>query len=263
MEKFVMAGKTAIRYRDMGIGERVIVLLHGYLESLEVWDDFAGELGKEFRVISFDLPGHGISEVLGTTHTMEFLADTLNSLLEKIGVDSVNVIGHSFGGYVALAFAKKYSNKCNSIVLFHSTCDSDTPERKKLREREIDIIKSGRKELLTTVNPGKCFAPQNRKRYISVIYELSEQAMLTEDDGIIAILNGIAEREPMNDFLHESPIKQLFIFGKHDEFMPLEYCEEVANNNPQARIEWLDNSGHIGFVEEFAKSVEIVKDFLN
>lgn len=262
MEKFVMAGSTAIRYRDIGIGTKTIVLLHGYLESLEVWDNLAGELGKSFRVIMFDIPGHGISEVHGEIHTMEFIADTLNALLEKLSISDVNLIGHSMGGYVALAFAKKYKEKVQSLTLFHSTPNKDSDIKVKERNREIEIIKGGRKELLTTLNPGKSFALQNRKRFIHVIDELSEQATLTEDDGIIALLNGMAAREDMNDFLASSPFKQLFIFGKNDEFIPNEYAESVAANHPQAKIVWLENSGHMGFVEEDKLSFEVLKEFL-
>ncbi|MEG1649450.1 MAG: alpha/beta hydrolase [Rikenellaceae bacterium] len=262
MEKFVMAGPTAIRYRDIGKGAKTIVLLHGYLESIEVWDDFAGELGKNFRIISFDLPGHGISEVMGETHTMEFIADTLNFLLEKLSVIKINIVGHSLGGYVALAFSKKYSSKVESLTLFHSSPNSDNEERRKGRQREIEIIKSCKKELLTSVNPGKSFAPQNRQRFEHAIDELSEQAMLTEDEGIVALLNGMTAREDMNDFLKTASFKQLFIFGKFDEFIPNDYAESIITNNPQAKIIWLENSGHMGFIEEEKISVEALSEFI-
>lgn len=263
MEKFVMAGSTAIRYRDIGIGAKTVVLLHGYLESIEVWDNIAGDLGKQFRVISFDIPGHGISEVIGEVHTMEFVADTLNALLEKLSINRVSVIGHSMGGYVALAFAKKYSEKVESLVLFHSTPNKDSEERVNERNREIEIIKSGRKELLTTINPGKSFAPQNRKRFINVIDELAEQAMLTEDEGIIALLNGMAAREDMNDFLKTASFRQLFLFGKNDEFIPNDYAESILANHPQAKVLWLENSGHMGFVEEEKISADILSEFFS
>lgn len=257
-----MAGKTAVRYRDIGKGDKTIVLLHGYMESLEVWDDFAKDLSKDYRIICMDIPGHGISEVMGEVHTMDFLADTLAALLVKIEAAKVNVVGHSMGGYIALAFAKKYEDMCESIVLFHSTPNSDTPDRVEARKREIEIIKSGRKELLTTTNPGKAFAPHNRKKFISYIDELSEQAMLTEEEGIIALLNGMAEREDMNDFLKNSSLKQLFIFGFHDEFMPKEYSESIEANHPQAKVVWLENSGHNGFIEQRSDSITAFKEFI-
>ena len=63
-----------INYSDKGEGA-VIVLLHGYLESSEVWNGFETGLSSAFRVISVDLPGHGLSDVYGEVHTMEFMAE--------------------------------------------------------------------------------------------------------------------------------------------------------------------------------------------
>ena len=78
------------------LGSR-IVLLHGYLESSEVWNGFEMKLAKEFRVISVDLPGHGRSDVFGETHTMEFMADVLKDLLDSLRINKVFLAGHSLG----------------------------------------------------------------------------------------------------------------------------------------------------------------------
>ena len=75
IEKFIMAGRTALHVCDSQQGERCVVLLHGYLESMFVWDDFVPLLYKRVRVVTLDLPGHGISEVRGECHSMEYLAD--------------------------------------------------------------------------------------------------------------------------------------------------------------------------------------------
>ena len=257
-----MAGGTAIRYRDIGKGDKVILLLHGYLSSIEIWDDFAGQLGKEFRVIAFDLPGHGVSEVMGEIHTMEFLADTAKALLDKIEVKSINIIGHSLGGYVALAFGAKYGDMVESLTMFHSYPGADTPERAADRAREIEIVLSGRKELLTSRNPSRLFAPQNSTRYLSVTDELSQQAMLTEDDGIVAILRGIGARLDMNEMLQKAPFKQLLIFGKHDQMIDVERAKEIIALHPQAKSIIFEESGHIAFVEQMALAVEEVATFI-
>ena len=72
-----MAGTTALHICDSQAGEKCVVLLHGYLESSLVWEDFVPYLYKEVRVVTLDLPGHGISVVTGEVHTMDFLADTV------------------------------------------------------------------------------------------------------------------------------------------------------------------------------------------
>lgn len=105
-EKFIMAGPTAVHISDSGSGERVVVLLHGYLESMIVWEEFARLLTPSVRVVTIDLPGHGISEIKGEVHTMEFLAQTVHDALQALGIGHCTLVGHSMGGYVALAFAR-------------------------------------------------------------------------------------------------------------------------------------------------------------
>ena len=101
MEKFIMAAGTALRISDTLKGGTTVVLMHGYLESLEIWGDFMKELAMHYRVLAIDIPGMGISQVRGEVHTMEFLADVLKGVLDKQGVERCFVVGHSMGGYVA------------------------------------------------------------------------------------------------------------------------------------------------------------------
>ena len=262
MEKFTSLGDTAIHYSDIARGEKTLVLLHGYLESLEVWDDFAGQLGKAgYRVISLDLPGHGISEVIGDVHTMEFLAGIVAQLLDKLEIPKATLIGHSMGGYVALAFAESYPEKLEGLVLFHATPDADSEEKKENRKREIGIVQAGRKEMLSRMLPETRYAPENRKKMDEEIDAGALQVMLTEDEGILALLNGMMQRRDQNAMLAKLPVPQLFIFGRHDELIPQEKAEAVVAKNPQAQVAWLAHSGHMGFLEEPAESLKIIEHF--
>ena len=83
-----MAGSTALHIADSGKGEKCVVLLHGYLESMYVWEDFLPLLTPHFRVITVDIPGHGISEVKGEVHTMEMVAEVLRDMLDEMGIDA-------------------------------------------------------------------------------------------------------------------------------------------------------------------------------
>lgn len=258
-----MIGDLALHYTDSQQEGKTILLLHGYLESLEVWDEFAKLLRKAgYRVVALDLPGHGISEVVGETHSMEFLAATVTQLMEKIDVEKATVIGHSMGGYVALALAAAYPGKLDGLVLFHSTPNPDSDEKKADRKREIEIIRAGKKELLSKTSPEKGFARENRLRFKDEIEDLGLQVMLTEDDGIVALLNGMMERKDMNDMLHGLKVPQLLIFGEKDEYITRPVAEEVICRQPQAQVAWLANSGHMGFIEEPEKSLEIIENFV-
>ncbi len=266
-----MAAGTALRISDTGYGRTAagnnpegskpaIVLLHGYLESLDVWDEFTKLLAPKLRVIAVDLPGHGVSEVKGEVHTMEFLADVLCGVLEEQGVGKCVLAGHSMGGYAALAFLRKYPEMLDGLILFHSHPGADSPQTLEKRQREIEVVLSNKKDLLAnTVATG--FAEQNRKRFADDIADLAEQVVLTEEAGIVALLRGMSERGDSNEILRASGVPQMFIFGRHDEYITPPVAENMIANHPQAEVFWLENSGHMGFVEEPEAAAEAVIDF--
>lgn len=262
VEKFMMAGETALHICDSEKGEKCVVLLHGYLESLMVWEDFIPHLYKQLRVVTLDLPGHGISVVNGECHTMEYLADVVADLMASLGVEHYTVVGHSMGGYVALAVAEKYADRLDGVVLLSSTPNPDTDEKRENRRREIELVKSGKKDLLARVAPEAGFAVVNRPRMKDYIADLTEQVHLTEEEGIVALLNGMIERKDQNEMLQKSAVRQLFILGKQDGYIPMEVAEAMVSRHPQAEVAWLEESGHMGFLEQPEACAEALLKFM-
>ena len=125
-----------LNYSENGEGE-VLCLLHGFLEDKSIWNPFIHLLANKYRVIAIDLPGHGKSELLHKENTMLDMARAVNDTLKSLGVESVNFIGHSMGGYVALAYADLFPKNVWGIVLLNSTPEADTEARKKLRKHGI------------------------------------------------------------------------------------------------------------------------------
>lgn len=261
-EKFIMAGSTALHVCDSEAGDQCVVLLHGYLESMFVWDDFVPLLYKQVRVVTLDLPGHGISVISGTTHTMDYLADVVADALKVLGIPRCVLVGHSMGGYAALAFCDRHADMLDGLVLLSSTPNADSPEKAENRRREIALVKAGKKEVLAHIAPEAGFAEQNRSRLKDAIEDLSEQIFVTEDDGIVALLNGMIERKDQNGMLRSSSVPQLFIFGKKDGYIPLEAAEAIAAAHPQAKVVWLEHAGHMGFLEDPEATAQAILDFV-
>ena len=257
-----MAGSTALHIADSGVGEKCVVLLHGYLESMYVWDDFAPLLTPSVRVITVDIPGHGISEVKGEVHTMEMVADVLHQMLKSLEIERVTMVGHSMGGYVALAFCARYPEQLDGLVLLSSTPNPDTEAKCENRRREIALVRAGKKDARARVAPEAGFAEQNRRRLRSYIEDLTECVHITEDDGIVALLGGKMERADQNEMLRKSAVPQLFILGKKDGYIPVEVAEEIVANHPQAQVAWLEESGHMGFIEEPEACAEALLKFV-
>src|SRR5689334_22537641 len=104
MIKTALFKKDKVTFSDTGKG-RVVVLLHGFLGSHEIWKDTIDDLSKSYRVIAIDLPGHGNTANFGYAHSMELMAKCVKTVMDFLKVKKYVIIGHSMGGYVALAFA--------------------------------------------------------------------------------------------------------------------------------------------------------------
>lgn len=266
MEAFISAGEVIVRYARYGKGDRTIVLLHGYAESIEVWDSIGGALGKSYDVIVVDLPGSGIStwadrEVI----SIDFMAETVAALLSKLGVDRYSVIGHSMGGYVAVALGELDEKRVESLILFHSSPCGDTEEKRAAREREMAVIAEGKKELLASINPEKGFATANIGRCEEAIDEKFEQFMLTDDRALMATLKGMASRADRTEFFDAMSrrIPTLMIFGADDHHISAEAREWMIERFPAAKSTLLDRSGHMGFIEQPTESLAILNKFFD
>lgn len=258
VEKFIMAGDVPMHVCDTERGDKCVVLLHGYLSSMIVWEEFVPLLKDSVRVVTLDLPGHGISTIVGEVHTMEFLAKCVADAMTALGIERYSVVGHSMGGYVALAMCEAYAERLDSVVLLSSTTTADSQEKCDRRRREIELIKAGKKNTMARLVPHAGFAPHNAKRFADYIADLGELILITEDEGVIAILGGMIERKDRDELLRNSPVPHMLIFGRHDYYIANDVAEELAAKHPEAEIVWLEESGHMGFYEEPEKCAEAI-----
>ena len=219
--------------------------------------EYRGSLGRVGGAL--ELHGNGIELRREGVGAYRRLATTID---DALGIARCTLVGHSMGGYVALAFCEKYPERLDGVVLLSSTPDADTDEKKENRLREIKLVEAGKKDALARVAPEAGFAPENRPRMRDEIEDLVEQVFVTEDEGIAALLRGMIERPDRNEMLRRSAVRQLFIFGKHDGYIPLEKAEALAAAHPQARIAWLEHSGHMGFLEEPEITARALLDFM-
>ncbi|HKL66754.1 MAG TPA: alpha/beta hydrolase, partial [Bacteroidales bacterium] len=219
MIKNITYSNGKITYFDTGSGE-VVILLHGYLETAEVWDDFAKALANKFRVISVNLPGHGDSFLPGNSYSMELMAAAVKAILDHEGIDKVMMTGHSMGGYVTLAFLDKYPSRLNAYCLFHSHPYPDSKEIVCNRRREIKVVERGKKDVIYPVNVPKMFADFNVAGMKEKLEKHKKIAAGINAGGIIAVLNGMIQRPSRADILKQGNIPLLFILGRHDNYIP-------------------------------------------
>jgi pimeloyl-ACP methyl ester carboxylesterase len=227
-----------------------LVLLHGYLESLHIWDDFAALMQHHFRVIRMDLPGHGDSGIVAGFHSMETMAESVIAVMDALAIDTFFLAGHSMGGYVTLAVAETHIKRLRGFCLFHSTPFSDTEEKKANRDREIELVRQGKKDLIINVNIPKGFANDNMEKFEVEVEKAKSIARQTPDAGIISALEGMKQRRDRTAVMNESTVPLLWILGKKDNYINFQAAKDQIPLNKMGKLLLLKNSGHMGFIEE-------------
>ncbi len=259
MDKFIEYKNRRINYRISSNGP-CIVLLHGFLESLCIWDEFVNELSKDFKVLTIDLPGHGKTENFSEVHTMEFMAETVKAVLEHLKIEKCVLIGHSMGGYVSLAFAEKYPELLNGFCLFHSQAAADSHEARQNRDRTIKIVKSDHKEFIQYFIPD-LFATANREIYKDKIEVLKKQANETTKEGIIAALEGMKVRSDKNELLKTFDKPIMYILGKEDSRIPIDPALKQCALPNRCTVHILGGVGHMGYIEAKEETLHYIKQF--
>lgn len=244
-----------IYYERQGKGDP-LVLLHGFLESHTMWNALLPDLSKHYAMLIIDLPGHGKSGDLADIHTMELMAEAVKAVLDKEDVLKATFVGHSMGGYVALAFAELFSNAIENLVLLNSTPAEDSITRKKNRERAVELIKKY-PEAFISMGITNLFSPKNAERYKKEIERGKIEANSFSVDGIIANIKGMKIRKKRLEVLKNFQGRKQIIAGKDDPVISIEDLRQISKYTNSELIEV--DGGHMSHFEAKDQVLEVLK----
>ncbi|MBQ3983626.1 MAG: alpha/beta fold hydrolase, partial [Bacteroidales bacterium] len=175
----VFEGHT-LHYRDEGREhEQTLVLLHGYLQNLDIWSSYVLSYLRSMHVITIDLPGHGYSECFGEVHSMDLMARAVKAVLDDAGVEQCVLIGHSMGGYVALAYADMFPHRLRGLGLLHSHALADTEASIERRMETCERVVQNRASYVVNFVP-LLFDPSKRQLMDQEIKDLRDQCLETK-----------------------------------------------------------------------------------
>jgi pimeloyl-ACP methyl ester carboxylesterase len=214
MQKSITFKNANISFSDEGKGN-AIVLIHGFLENATMWKDTVPELSKRNRVVTIDLLGHGKSDCLGYVHSMELFAETIEAVLKYLQIRKCILVGHSLGGYVALAFAEKHPQKIKGLCLMNATSNEDDNKRKTLRTRANKIIQNNFTNMVR-MSFTNLFDEKSRLLFKEEINAALQEALQTPIQGYLAAQEGMKIRINRNAILAENNFKKLLIVGEND-----------------------------------------------
>lgn len=249
---------TKISFTDDGKGTAV-VLLHGFLENKTMWDKYVSALSKNHRIITIDLLGHGETECLGYVHTMEDQADMIFAVLISLRIRKIVLVGHSMGGYVALAFAELYPDYVKGLFLLNSTSRADSDERKINRDRAIKAVKQNYTNFVR-ISITNLFSEDNREVLAKEIEKVKLQALKTPLQGIVASLEGMKIRKDREVLLHFAPFPIQLVLGKKDGVL---IYDDTVDQIEGTKVELTTfPDGHMSHIENEKELKIVLLEFL-
>lgn len=238
---------------------KTIVFLHGFLEDHTIWQPITRALSTEYFTLSIDLLGHGQSPTIAPVHTMEMMANQVNDILLKEEIEHCTIVGHSMGGYVALAFAELFPKKTEGIVLLNSTTLPDSPEKKVNRDRVLKVIDK-EKELFVRTAVTNLFSDENKTLMKPALNKLIDIAMHTPNEGIKAASLGMKQRPDRTELFEQLTAKKHIIMGKKDALIPSDSLIALAEKAGASYT--LLSGGHLVYIENEAETIEALHNFM-
>ena len=231
-----------LAYTRLGKGTP-LMLVHGFPLDSSSWNELIPYLKDHFDLILPDLRGFGKSTTVEAPYTLSDIADDLAGLLDDLGVEKTALAGHSMGGYISLAFAKKYPQRVSGLGLIASQAAADAPEGKERRYKTAsDVAEKGVGVVVDAMTP-KLSADVRVQEFVrGVIERQSRQA-------VIGALKAMAVREDTMPILSSFNFPLVLIHGDADQLIPFERAKEIKSANPSTRLLELKGAGHMPMME--------------
>ncbi len=250
---------------DIAVGGSgdAVVLLHGFPLSKEIWNVQAARLEDRALVICPDVRGAGASSAPSGPYLMETLAGDLAAILDAMQIERTSIVGHSMGGYIAMAFARMYTERVNKLALVCSKLRSDTKEI--ANNREILAQQSerdGNAQAVENAYITRLFAPQSLENNDGAVGFARELCNRYKPAGLAGLLRGMAQRPDSSDIAADLDLPVLIVAGRHDQIAPVAEAEETRATFPQADLYIMGASAHVPMLEEAEALADVLARFL-
>ena len=240
-----------------------VVLLHGYPLNRSMWGEQIAALRDGYRVVAPDLRGHGETEATEEPATMEEMAADVAALMDELGINSAVIGGLSMGGYVALAFARRFPERVRALVLADTRPQADTEDVKGKREEQAQTaLREGMNPIADTMLP-KLFPPAALRENVGAVERVRRMILTTKPQGAASASRGMASRADQTQFLPKINAPTLVIVGGEDTVTPPADAELMRREIPDARLETIEGAGHLPNIERPIEFSHALRHFLN
>lgn len=231
-----------LAYERSGHGTPLL-LVHGYPLDHSIWAPIVPLLEDRADLILPDLRGFGESQASASGFGMHDMAADLAALLDRLGIERVALAGHSMGGYVALAFARRYPRRVRGLGLVASQAPADPPDRKAARYQTAEQVEASGVAEVAASMPAKLTADPGLQAV------LKDMILRQPAAGVAGALRAMAERPDATPALADFEFPLVAVHGLADGLIPVERAREVAAAVRHSQLVELEGVGHMPMME--------------
>jgi len=246
----ISINNLSVSYSDHGPDDApAIIFIHGFPLNKSMWDIQVEALKENYRVIAYDIRGHGNSDPGIDEFFIELFVNDLLHLMKKLGIEKSILCGLSLGGYIALNAALKYPDRFDALILNDTQCIADTPEIKENRcQAIIRIMKDGVEQYANEIVKN-LFALESFTKKENVIDTVKEMIINTPKQSLCNTLHALAERKETCSRLKEINIPTLIMVGNEDKITPIAVAQKMHEKLLTSKLEIIPQAGHLSNLE--------------
>ncbi|MFD1141691.1 alpha/beta fold hydrolase [Larkinella insperata] len=234
----------------------VIVLIHGHGVNASIWDGVYDNLSADFSIVKPDFSAHTGHE------SIDAYAEEVFSQLQTSQIQSSVLIGHSMGGYIALAFAEQHPEMVKGLVLINSTAFADDEAKKQSRQKAIETMEQNGAGAFIEQTVPKMFGESYTQSQSEGVKKQVEVFSALPAEALIAGVKAMASRQDRTHVLKEASFPVLLIAGQEDQIIPFAKSQELFEAAPQARTVVLEKAGHLGMIESPDEVIQAIREFV-
>ncbi|HNY31418.1 MAG TPA: alpha/beta hydrolase [Fibrobacteria bacterium] len=244
--KTQISGKT-LAWTEAGAGIP-LVLVHGLPFQRGMWAPQLPVLGRKCRVLALDLPGFGESDLSSAPPSLDAWADDLASMVAHWKCGPVVLAGHSMGGYLALAFARRHPDLLRGLVMVASRATADSADAAANRRSVAARLRSESPEFVAQSMLPRMVDSTNPSP--DLVRSARELMNPLRAEGIAWAQLALADRIDSSNHLPTIRVPTLVVAGEHDAVVPLEETGIMAAQFAKGRLEVVEKAGHLPSFEQ-------------
>jgi pimeloyl-ACP methyl ester carboxylesterase len=241
---------ATLHYREKGHGAPAVVLLHGFPLDGRMWEAQLDALAARNRVIVPDMRGFGQSQPPAGPFTIESFADDVHVLARQLGAVPFVLAGLSMGGYISLAYARKYRETLRALILVDTKAEGDTAEGKEGRAKMIQLARDKGSVAIGDAMQPKLLSPDTIQHKPAIVKALRA---MTDNNPPITLEHALAamrDRPDRSDLLPTLKLPTLILVGDADSITPPSVAESMHRAIPGSQLTIIRGAGHMSPMEQ-------------